>query len=142
MNYRESWAILTLVDISICLLMFYVFKLLLFTTRHLCLQLSWIHEFMKYQGTWKSGDAFMNSWHFFQHHVYLSGLIFLLQFLILAPCKFCHLFASLTNIPIRILTMEFLGNSRKLQENFNQYSDQKIWWPWNSLEVIPKRMKF
>ena len=62
MNYRESWAILTLVDISICLLMFYVFKLLLFTTRHLCLQLSWIHEFLTYQGTWKSGDAFMNSW--------------------------------------------------------------------------------
>ena len=24
--------------------------------------LSWIHEFMTYQGTWKSGDAFMNSW--------------------------------------------------------------------------------
>ena len=23
---------------------------------------SWIHEFMTYQGTWKSGDAFMNSW--------------------------------------------------------------------------------
>jgi hypothetical protein len=24
--------------------------------------LSWIHESMTYQGTWKSGDAFMNSW--------------------------------------------------------------------------------
>ena len=31
-------------------------RLINFTTRHMCLQLSCFHEFMTYQGTWKSGD--------------------------------------------------------------------------------------
>ena len=33
---------------------------------------------------------------------------------------------------------EFLWNSRKLQENFNQYSDQKIRWPRNCCEIQKK----
>ena len=34
------------------------------------------------------------------------------------------------------MTKEFLWNSRKLQEKFNQYSDQKIRWPRNSYEIL------
>ena len=40
-----------------------------------------------------------------------------------------------------LMTMEFLWNSRKLQEKFNQYSDQKIRWPRNSYEILENYRK-
>ena len=40
-----------------------------------------------------------------------------------------------------LMTMEFLWNSRKLQEKFNQYSDQKIRWPRNSYEILENYKK-
>ena len=37
-----------------------------------------------------------------------------------------------------LMTTEFLWNSRKLLEKFNQYSNQKIRWPQNSYEILEK----
>ena len=40
-----------------------------------------------------------------------------------------------------LMTMKFIWNSTKLQEKFNQYSDQKIIWPRNSYETLENYRK-